>query len=155
MGGFLKIIKIAKEKFQPACPTFFAFMVRYPAVFKFIVAGIFAGGTDLILLFLFHGIFNIGIVTATSMAFMISFVVSFSLQKYWTFNSKEKNRLHVQLALYLSIAFVNLNINGWGMHVLVNYYKVWYLLAQVIVSGLIGFESFLIYKFIIFRNRKK
>ena len=88
------------------------------------------------------------------MAFMISFIVSFSLQKYWAFDSHGKEHLHVQFALYLGIAFVNLNINGWAMHILVNHYKIWYLLAQVIVSGCIGLESFLTYKFIIFRNRQ-
>jgi putative flippase GtrA len=154
MRVFLKIIKIAQNKFQAACPNFFAFMSRYRSWFKFFVAGTFAGATELLLLFILHGLCKINIVLATSISFMTSFAVSFSLQKYWAFDSQEKDHIHVQLALYLGIAFINLNINGWAMHILVNHHKIWYLWAQLIVSSCIGLESFLTYKFIIFRNRQ-
>ena len=49
-------------------------------------------------------------------------------------------------------AFIGLNLNGALMHLLVNEYNVWYLLAQVIVSVVIGTYNFFIYRFIIFKK---
>jgi len=154
MKKFFRLVQIIKNKFQPIFPDLFRFMTRYRSLVKFLISGFFAGGSDLLFLFIFHGVFNLGTVISTSLAFIISFVISFNLQKYWAFDSRENNRLHVQLILYMAIAFINLSINAWVMHILVNQYNIWYLLAQLIVTISLGLESFVAYKFIIFRNTK-
>jgi hypothetical protein len=45
-----------------------------------------------------------------------------------------------------------LNLNGLGMHLLVNRFQVWYILSQVIVNLAIAFYNYAVYKFIIFRS---
>jgi putative flippase GtrA len=155
MAIFLKIIEKAKRHAFFWLPNISRYLQQHKSVVKFFIAGGTAGMTDLILLYIFHGVFKMEIVLATSLAFIISFVVSFSLQKYWAFNNQDTEGVYQQFVLYLIIAFINLNINGGLMHIMVNKYQVWYLLSQVIVSLTIGVESFMIYKFIIFRNKKK
>jgi len=80
-------------------------------------------------------------------------LISFNLQKFWTFRNYGRDRMAGQLFLYILNAVIGLNINGALMHLLVNSWSVWYLLAQVIVNLGLGAWNFLIYKFIIFKVR--
>jgi putative flippase GtrA len=119
---------------------------------KFFISGSIAGSIDLIFLYLFHGIFHWGIVISTSAAFLLSFAVSFYLQRVWTFEKKENKKVPRELVLYMLNAFLSLNINGLGMHFLTNEIQIWYLVSQIIVNLGLGVLNFFIYKFIIFRK---
>jgi len=134
-------------------PKIYCFCENRKAIVKFFIAGCFAGATDLVFLFIFHGILKWGIVVSTSAAFVLSFLVSFTLQKFWTFRNYNKGMVG-QLALYIFNAFIGLNINGFLMHLLVNRYHIWYILSQIAVNLFLGFCNFIIYKFVIFRNNK-
>jgi putative flippase GtrA len=138
--------------FRNKFPKCYCFCAAKKSFLKFFVAGSLAGLTDLIFLFLFHGVFDLDIVLATSLAFLISFAVSFSLQRQWTFRNHDEKKVPKQLVLYFLNAFLSLNINGLGMHLLVNGWSVTYLLAQIIVNLALGGLNFVIYKTIVFRN---
>ena len=146
-----------KQRLYRLNPNFWDRRVRYKAVAKYAIAGIGASSIDLVALYIFHGVLEIRIITATSLAFLCSFMLSFNLQKFWTFSNRhsDKKAFSKQLGLYLSINFVNINVNGALMYVLVNNYKIWYLLSQVISGLIIGALNFLVYKFIIFRSSAK
>lgn len=135
-------------------PRLYNLCSRRKSMIKFFIAGGLAGATDLVFLFIFHGLLSWGIVISTSTAFILSFVVSFTLQKFWTFRNHRRDRMFGQFCLYLANAFIGLNLNAFFMHLLVNTYHVWYILAQIIVNLAIGAWNFLVYKFIIFRERQ-
>jgi putative flippase GtrA len=135
-------------------PKIYNFCENRKSVIKFFFAGCFAGGTDLILLFIFHGVFKWPLVLSTSLAFVASFLVSFTLQKFWTFRNFTQGKAVGQFILYILNAFVGLNLNAYFMHLLVNRHHVWYILAQVIVSVSIGVYNFIIYKSIVFKTEK-
>jgi putative flippase GtrA len=116
------------------------------------MAGGAAAGTNLLLLYIFHGIFGLWIVLSTSLAFAVAFFVSFFLQKFWTFRDNEREQIVRQMSLYLAVGLTNLAINAVAMYLLVEILQVWYMLAQVVVGALIASESFLIYKLLIFRK---
>jgi len=143
-----------RHYFSNNYPRIYSFCEAYKSVIKFIVSGGSAGVTDLVLLFVFHDPLRMGLVISTSLAFILSFLVSFSLQKFWTFRNYGENKMLGQLMIYLANAFVGLSFNGALMHLLVNRYSVWYILAQIIVNLIIGFWNFIIYKFIIFKKTK-
>jgi len=137
--------------FSSRWPQTYLFCERRKSFFKFVVAGCFSGGSDLIFLFILHGLWHLPIVMATSISFILSFLVSFTLQKFWTFRNYQ-NQVAGQLSLYILFAFVGLNVNAIFMHLLVTKYRIWYILAQLMVNLVIGFCNFLSYKFIIFRK---
>jgi putative flippase GtrA len=122
-------------------------------VIKFFFAGSSAAAVDLLFLFLFHGIFHWGLVLSSSLAFILSFVVSFTLQKFWTFRNYSQKKMPIQFVLYIGNAFIGLNLNGVLMHLFVNKFGAWYLLAQIVVNLLIGVYNFFVYKFIVFRKK--
>lgn len=140
--------------FSGRYPRLFHFCEERKAIIKFFFSGAFAGTVDLIALFIFHGLMHWHIVVATSAAFIFSFMVSFSLQKLWTFRNYNSKRLPRQLVLYVGAAFISMNLNAAGMHLLVNSLGIWYLLSQIIVNLCLGVINFFTYKFIVFRKTK-
>lgn len=87
-------------------------------------------------------------------AFLLSFVVSFTMQKFWTFQNKDKKYIHKQLSLYLLVSVFNLIFNGSVVYFLVEWVEIWYMGAQFITSAVLALTSFLIYKFLIFNNKE-
>lgn len=132
-------------------PKIYSFCDTKKSLVKFFLAGCLVGLNDLIFLFLFHGIFKLGIVISTSSAFILSFMVSFSLQKFWTFRNYSQRFAISQMILYFLNAFIGLSVNGVLMHYFVNEINIFYLLSQIIVNLILGVYNFFIYKFIIFK----
>ncbi|MFZ4631825.1 MAG: GtrA family protein [Patescibacteria group bacterium] len=135
-------------------PKLYCFCDNRKSVIKFFFAGCVASTTDLVFLYIFHSLFHWGIVVSTSLAFILSFIVSFNLQKFWTFRNFNNNKTARQFALYMLNAFVTLNLNGIFMHTLVVELNIWYLLSQVIVNVVIGIYNFFIYRLVVFKNVK-
>lgn len=135
-------------------PRVYIFCDNRKSFIKFIFSGCLSGGVDLLLLFVFHSLLKLDIVLSTSLAFILAFLISFSLQKFWTFRNYLSGQTFQQLSLYLINALVGLFLNAFFMHLLVNTYNVWYLLAQVIVNLVIAVWNFVIYKFVVFKADK-
>jgi len=154
MFVFIKIINLCKRRAHSLAPRFSAYLTRHKELVKFFIAGSTAGIADLLFLFILHGLLKMSIVPATSIAFLLAFIVSFNLQKFWAFDNHDQKYFGHQLFTYLAVALVNLYLNGHAMYIMVNHFKVWYILAQIIVALVLGAVSFIIYKFIIFRKRQ-
>lgn len=154
----MKKIKVLYYKFRGIFlrqhPHFYSFCDKRKFFIKFFFAGIFAALASLLFLSLFYKYFGWGIVFSSSLAFILSFVVSFNLQKFWAFRNYHKSKIPLQLVIYMLNALVALSLNAYLMHLLVNVWQIWYLFAQVIVNCLIGFHNFFLYKFIIFPVKK-
>jgi putative flippase GtrA len=141
-----------RSRFSYSCPLIYNFCEKHKLFCKFIFAGCLSGGLDLLILFLLHGVFGLALVLSTSIAFIFSFLSSFTLQKVWTFRNFERDKVWRQLVIYFFDAFFGLNLNALLMHILVNRLGLWYILAQILVNLLIGLINFLVYHFIIFKK---
>lgn len=136
-------------------PGLMRFFHRHRSIAKFYLSGCVSGGLDLILLFIFYDIVHLEIVQATTISFILCFAISFFLQKTWTFRNRSNRRVVRQMAMYFAIGFLNLNLNGFLMHLLVNRFEVWYILAQLGVNLLLGGGNYLFSRFIIFRKQNE
>lgn len=143
-----------RQYFSTHYPKLYSLCEEHKSVVKFIIAGCSAAFVDLGLLYIFHGALSFGLVISTSLAFVLAFLISFSLQKFWTFRNYRQDKVVGQLGLYILNALLGLYLNGLFMHLLVYRFQVWYLLAQVAVNLALGFWNFIIYKFIVFRPDK-
>lgn len=118
---------------------------------KYTLAGGVATIANLISLYIFHDLFEIKIVIATSLSFMVAFIVSFFLQKFWTFKNKQRSYIK-QISYYLIINLVNFFANASLMVWLVNHLRVNYIISQILVSGGLGITSYLLYKYLVFKK---
>ena len=89
---------------------------------------------------------------ASSLSFLVTFIVAFSLQKFWTFRNKELHRIPRQASMSVALSVFNFFFNATCMYTLVSVFLIHYLLAQCIVYGAIGALDFIVYKFLIFKQ---
>lgn len=136
-------------------PGLMRFFHRHRSIAKFYLSGCVSGGLDLILLFIFYDIVHLEIVQATTISFILCFAISFFLQKTWTFRNRSNRRVVRQMAMYFAVGFLNLNLNGFLMHLLVNRLDIWYLLSQLMVNLLLGGGNYLCSRFIIFKKQNE
>lgn len=122
-------------------------------VLKYIFSGIIASLVMFCSLAFFREILSIWYLFSSSLAFVLAFITSFLLQKFWTFDNIEGSNTHRQLLLFFIVSLINLGINGLGMFILVDKFGVWYLGAQFFVTAFIALWSFFVYR-VIFKNQQ-
>lgn len=130
-------------------------LLEYKQIIKYLIAGGTATSVDLVLLYILTDILGVWYLISASLAFAIAFFVSFFLQKFWTFRDEDKEVMYKQMGVYLAVALTNLVLNATLMYVFVDGFKIWYMLAQIIASGLIACESYFIYQLLIFNKKNK
>lgn len=121
---------------------------------RFIISGGVATGTDLFLLFLFKSIFHIWYLFSAILAFLIAFGISFSLQKFWTFEDPSTHLLKSQMSIYFLITTCNLGLNTLLMYFFVGILGINYLLSQIVASALIALESYFMYGIFVFKTSR-
>lgn len=124
-----------------------------PRVIRFLISGGTVAATELAVLYVLTSIVGLWYEFSLVLAFIVAFCVSFSLQKFWTFEDKSIENIYMQAPSYLAVSLSNLAVNAVALYALVQYAHLWYLFAQFIISAVIAVFSFLIYKFIIFKKR--
>lgn len=127
---------------------------RYHRVIKYVIAGGTAATVDLGLLYLLTDIAGFHYLVSATLAFVVAFVVSFTLQKFWTFGDETRDRMHVQATVYFVIAVANVGINAGLMYLFVSVFGIWYFLAQIIAGAAIACYNFLIYRRFVFHKRQ-
>ncbi len=129
------------------------FFTRHVAI-RFIISGGTSAMVDLALLYLLHNTVGMHYLTAAILAFLGAFGVSFTLHKFWTFKSHERDA-HKQIVIYLGTSLFGLALNTFLMYVFVDHFNIPVLPAQFIVGILVAFSSFFINRNFVFKNPNK
>lgn len=122
-----------------------------PQLFKFLVSGGTATLVHLGTFYLLSSVVGMWYGSATTIGFLLGFVVSFTLQKYWTFQESSKKGVHKQAGLFFVLQIGNLALNFLLMVVLVGGMGIPELIAQVCVLGFLAGCTFVTSKLFIFR----
>lgn len=117
-----------------------------PTVLKYILSGLIASAVMFGALVVFREFFGVWYLFSSTIASLFAFIVSFLLQKFWTFGNRHISDSPKQFFLFLFVSLVNLCLNGLGMFLLVDKLGMWYLLAQFFVTAGIATWSFFIYR---------
>ena len=117
-------------------------------VIRFIIAGGSSFSVNIFFLYIFTEFFGLWYIFSATLAFMLSFLVGFSLNKFWTFAESSADFIHSQIFIYLGVNLINLAINNALLYFMVESLAIWYILAQALASILIAFESFFVYKWL-------
>lgn len=119
------------------------FLLRH-RLLHFVVAGGFSTLVNLGVSFTLTSLFGVWYIASAIIAFVAAYAVSFTLQKFWTFQASAKEGSALQLLFHLLLQLCNLVAEVGGMYLLVEYAKLWYFYAQVLVLAVISVESFFI-----------
>lgn len=116
---------------------------------RFIVSGTLAALTTLMLLYIFTEWFSMWYVYSATIAYALSIVVSFVLQKYWTFQNNVSTATHAQFMRFIFLNIINIGLNACGVYVLTEL-GLWYMASEFLVALVIALSSFVIMRRFIF-----
>lgn len=119
-------------------------------IVKFLISGAIAAVVNLTLLYVCTDMFHFWYLASSWIAFVFTFFVSFTLQRFWTFRGGAGHLMKKQVVMYFITATVNIGINTLLMLCFVEYVHLHYLFAQFITIGIISFWSFFVYQRLIF-----
>lgn len=126
---------------------------KYFKILRYLISGSIAAATNLGALYLLVNVFHLWYIVASGISFVLTFVVSFVLQKFWTFNDPHLDILKKQIGISLVVAGGNLLLNTVYMYIFVEYLHLHYMQAQVFTMILVAVGSFLAYQHLIFKPR--
>src|SRR3989344_9424162 len=121
-------------------------------IVKYVISGGTSALVELSLLYVLTEYFNVWYMVSFLLALIIAFVVSFLMQKFWTFENSTTQELHKQASLYFVVTLTHAGLNISALYIVVEYFGMWYILAQIFIGGILALSSFIIYKFFIFKN---
>ncbi len=107
--------------------------------------------TNLSILFILTHWYGLWYLYSSIIAASVATIVSFILQKLWTFQNFS-SAVHKQFPLHVTLGLVNIAVNTAILYVLVEYFHIWYLIAQIISGIILAFVNYFTYKTYIFRN---
>ena len=96
---------------------------------------------------------HIWYIYAAFIAFCCGAVVSFTLQKFWTFKRQSLDKIHYEILIYVSLAIFNAFANGFILFILVQKISLGKLVANILSNGIVAIWSFFVYKHIAFKKR--
>ncbi len=126
---------------------------RFAKLARYLFAGGTAAAVNLGSLFILTSILHVWYLTSAILAFLVAFVVSFILQKMWTFGDRNTDKIKSQAITYFIVTSCNLGLNTLSMYLLVDHFSIHYMLAQVITGVFIATESFFVYQKFVFHRK--
>lgn len=126
---------------------------RISKIFRYLFSGVLAALTSIGTLYVFTDIVHFWYLISSVFSFLISFMVSFTMQKFFTFQDHDIEGVRRQAFVYLVVGAVNLLINTGLMYLFVEYAHMHYILAQIATGIIIAIESFIIYGMFIFNKK--
>ncbi len=147
LSGYRKSVEDASQFFNSGHGIF-----KKNILLRYLVAGITGASTQIGLLYIFTDVLYFWYLYSSVFSFLAAIIVSFLLQKFWTFADNKTGQMQNQFFKYIGVAIFGLLINTLSMFVLVDFLDLWYILAQIITGAFIAIINFLMYKFFIFNK---
>lgn len=117
---------------------------------KYCISGLAVAAIEYIAFFVLYKQIGLWHITSNSLAMAIGFLVSFLLNRYWSFKSKAN--IFRQIAVYGMMFVINLLISNVFMFIFSDNLGVAPPLSKLLVMMMIGMWNFIIYKKVIYCN---
>ncbi|HEX3027958.1 MAG TPA: GtrA family protein [Clostridia bacterium] len=117
---------------------------------KYLVTGVLAAVTEYGLFILLKNYVGLWYMFANIPAYFAGFWISFLLNRFWSFNSKENFKK--QLLQYFALFSINLCVQSILLYLLTGPAGIPSSISKIFVMGLIVLWNFIIFKKIIYKN---
>ncbi len=122
---------------------------------KYLISGGAATAVNLGTVYVLTDWFSVYYLISSVVGFVLAICVSFTLQKFWTFENHSRDFIHWQALIFLTTALTGLMLNTILVYSLVQYLSQHYLLAQILSGVVIAILNFFTYQKLIFRSTIK
>lgn len=125
---------------------------QFKPFFRYAVVGTLGTAIDLGSLYLLVEYAHLGVMFATTIAFVLAVINNFILNKIWTFENKHKN-FRKQFVKFMLVSLVGLALTEGFMYFFTFIVGIWYLYAKAITSLIVLTWNFLGNKHWTFKDR--
>jgi len=119
--------------------------------FKFCIVGTIGTLVSLSVLYGLTEFLGFYYLVSAVFAFVISLTSNFVLNKFWTFKGRSKDKTLVQYWKFFVVNIVALVVNLFFLYIFVEYFGIWYVLAQFLAICVAMIVNFLGSKFWTFK----
>ncbi|MCX6757184.1 MAG: GtrA family protein [Candidatus Nomurabacteria bacterium] len=127
-------------------------MSKYFKILRYIFAGGLATGTNLLILFICVHYFHLWYLTGAIISFCGGVIISYILQKYFTFKDYSKETIYKQFSIFFIFNIVMLSLNTFLIFLFVDIFEIWYMAGQALSSFLIAFINYNYFNRVIFKR---
>lgn len=120
--------------------------IRLWEIVRFAAAGTPGNILHGMLLYVLTEYARIWYIASSLIAFSITIMITFIIQKFWTFESNGIEMIGWQLFQYVVLRIVITAATTSGLYVLVEYLHAWYMLAYIVMMLVVGAPNYLITK---------
>lgn len=119
-------------------------------IFKYVFVGSVVVAVNVSVLYSLTEFLHIYYLVSAVLSFCVAFLVSFFLQKFFTFRDASTSRVATQMAHYLLLQLAYICVNAVLLYVLVEFLGLWYILAELIIALCLAVATFIISRRFIF-----
>lgn len=127
--------------------------VRVYRIVRYLMSGGIAMASNLGALFLLVHFIHVYYLYASVISFIMSAAVSFTMQKFWTFQDRPMHDVQKQFTRYIVVLVANLLFNTLLMYLFVEKIGMWYLFAQLLATIIVAVSGYFGYRHFVFRDR--
>jgi len=139
----------AKQKMHKFFSEFFTPGALFQFI-KYIASGLLSAAAEYSLLIILTEYAGLWYLISNSIGYITGFWLSFLLNRFWSFKSRE-NFLK-QLMLYSILFVINFILTNALMYLLTSYFGILYMVSKIFVMGAVVMWNFIIFKKIIYRK---
>ncbi|HYH02807.1 MAG TPA: GtrA family protein [Bacillota bacterium] len=116
---------------------------------KYFITGVLSFGTEVSLLYFFTEVCHLWYILSNSLALLIVFIISFTLNRCWAFKS---NQPFLKQFITSGLLFgLNLVVGNGVMFFFTEVVHLYYLFSKVIATGLSVSWNFFLYKYYVYK----
>lgn len=120
---------------------------------RFFLCGITSAGINIFALYIFTDVVGIWYLYSSILAFLISLITSFLLQKFIVFKDRKTHDLPQQFSKFSLALILGTITNTILIYIFVEWFNIWYILSQIMAGIFVMVQNFLLYKIYIFKKR--
>ena len=122
--------------------------LNWSQIMRFLSSGVLGTLLYYIVLFCLTEYANVLYVTSSVIAGFLNWTSNFLFHKYWTFQQRELAGTHIEAGKYVVLAASLLTLNSTLLFLVVEYLKLWYIFAQLIVTVIVTTISYILTRLI-------
>jgi putative flippase GtrA len=115
---------------------------------RYLIVGFSTVGLEFVNLRLFTEYIGLWYLASNTIAYIISFVFNFFLNRFWSY--KSSGTIKRQMPLYGVLFIINLALSNLVMYLLTDILRIMYMISKIFSVGLVVSWNFIIYKKVIF-----
>lgn len=125
--------------------------MNFGQLIRYGISGVTGICINILTLYILTDIVGLWYLMSAVLAFCVTLIVTFSLQKYWTFKDRD-NAFVTQGARYALVALSSLIAGTVLLYVAVDIFGFWYLGSQAVIMFTLAGCTFLANKYFTFHN---